>query len=183
MIADEDGWLKGERGDERGRAVSRGRNSVSNAVSAGANHARALWREFWFHNCFVFSRRRGGGEQSFLLLLLLSDGCKRHPLGYVHDRPDNALFVPTRHFHGDGAFACVCPFVKPKKYFFLEEEGYVLNSESKKWTEKDRPHWDHCIFSVNTMIDGSGFFSLLKSWNERSRCHCDVQGRAPSMET
>jgi len=61
---------------------------------------------------------------------------KQHPIAYVHhlmkppsDQKDPVLFVPTRHEHGgDGG-----------------------NGRGEKKEDPNLPHWDHDIFSVNTI--------------------------------
>ena len=62
------------------------------------------------------------------------DSGEKHPLGYIHDRVGNELFVPTRHYHGGEGDDS-------------NEEGHFYEF-NKRWIEKETHEFDHHIFRL-----------------------------------
>lgn len=79
----------------------------------------------------------------FICCKLRAGNQQYEPLAYSHRRWKwDSLFVPTKHFHAHASARDLYGHT----YF-----GEVLTASASDALEKE-PHWEHCIYSVNTKV-------------------------------
>ncbi len=83
----------------------------------------------------IFRSRYGVGF-GFIIAAFWND-LEKHPLGYIHDRAEETLFVPTRHYHDGHSVYVDAPSTE-----FVMENG--------RWVDAEMHKFDHEIFSLNT---------------------------------